>query len=158
VVDQELDESATDLELALKFVIGRITEQAKSLGQPLTETQHQLLRYLPSATRQGWYPDLLLLIPTNIDLERLCTAGKAAYQADHQRGSTSRDWQFAFAVLTLHQHPMAGLLQLAGMKRRRATWDLLALIVAASLPAIALFLIGMFTTSVVRKQCPSFCQ
>jgi len=130
-----------DLDSALSFVIGRIAEQAKLSGEPLSDEQRLLLNHLPSSRPANWDPELLLLVPRNINLERVCALGKAAYQHDRQVNPASLDWEFAFAVFTLGRHPMRGLLQMAGMKLRRPRWDGLLLIVTALLPIVAVVLL-----------------
>jgi hypothetical protein len=130
-----------DLDSALRFVIGRIAEQAKLSGEPLSDEQRLLLNHLPSSTQANWDPEIPVLVPRNINLERVCALGKAAYQHDGQVNPASLDWEFAFAVFTLDRHPMGGLLQWAGMKPRRPRWDGLLLIVRALLPIVAVVLI-----------------
>jgi len=130
-----------DLDSALSFVIGRIAEQAKLSGEPLSDEQRLLLEHLPSSTPATWDPEMLMLVPRNINLERVCALGKAAYQHDRQVNPASLDWEFAFAVFTLDRHPMGGLLQSAGMKPRRPRRDGLLLIVAALLPIVAVVLL-----------------
>jgi hypothetical protein len=61
------------------------------------------------------------------------------------------DWEFAFAVFARARHPMAGLLQLAGVKPKRPKWDGLLLIVTALLPAVAAVLIGWNTDGSVLR-------
>jgi hypothetical protein len=129
-----------DLNSALSFVIGRIAEQAKLSGEPLSDEQSLLLNHLPSSTPANWDPEIVVLVPRNINLERVCALGKAAYQHDRQVNPASLDWEFALAVFTLDRHPMGGLLQWAGMKVRRPRWDGLLLIVTALLPIVAVVL------------------
>jgi hypothetical protein len=109
----------TDLDSALSFVMGRIAEEAQRSGEPLSEQQRFLLHYLPSSTTTNWLPEVPVLVPRNIDLERLCELGKAAYLRDRQVNPTSLDWEFAFSVLRLNRHPMGGLLEWVGMRPRR---------------------------------------
>src|SRR5438445_13667 len=90
-----------DLNSALSFVIGRIAEQAKLSGEPLSDEQRLLLNHLPSRTPANWDPEIVVLVPRNINLERVCTLGKAAYQYDRQMNPTALDWEFEFAVFTL---------------------------------------------------------
>jgi hypothetical protein len=131
-----------DLDSALSFVIGRITEQAQLSGQTLSEQQRLLLNYLPSSTTTNWdHPEIPVLVPRNINLERLCELGKAAYQHDCQVNPTSLDWEFAFSVLRLNRHAMAGLLQWGGLKPRRPQWDGLRLIATALVPIVAVVLV-----------------
>ncbi len=94
-----------DLDSALSFVIRRIAEQAKLSGESLSEEQRLLLKYLPSETPANWDPEFLVLVPRNINLERVCALGKAAYLHDRQVNPSSLDWEFAFAVFTLNRHP-----------------------------------------------------
>jgi len=122
---------STDLDSALRFVIDRIAEQAKLSGEALNDEQLLLLNYLPSSPTTYWDAEMPVLVPKNINLERVCVLAKAAYQHDHQVNPASLDWEFALAVFTLDRHPMGGLLQAAGMKPRRPLWDQLLLIVAA---------------------------
>jgi hypothetical protein len=130
-----------DLELALSFVLGRIAEQAKLSGQPLSDEQLLLLKFLPSSMPQNWSLEMPVLVPRDINLERVCALGKAAYDYDRQVNSASRDWEFAFAVFTLNQHSMRGLLQSAGMKPHRPSWDGFLLIVTALVPVVAVLLV-----------------
>jgi hypothetical protein len=130
-----------DLDSALNFVIGRIAEQAKLSGGPLSDEERLLLNYLPSSPVTYSDPEMPVPVPRNISLERVCALGKAAYQHDRQMNPTSLDWEFALAVFTLHRHPMGGLLQGAGMKLRRPRWDRFRLIVTALLPIVAVGLL-----------------
>jgi hypothetical protein len=132
---------AADLHSARNFVIGQIAEQAERQGEPLSDEQRLLLNYLPSSGPTNWDPEITVLVPRNINLERVCALGKAAYQHDLQVNPASLDWEFAFAAFTLERHPMAGLLQWAGMKPRRARWDGLLLIGTALLPMVAIALL-----------------
>lgn len=102
-----MDRSA-DLNSALSFVIGRIAEQAKLSGEPLSDEQRLLLNHLPSRTPANWDPEIVVLTPRNINLERVCALGRAAYQHDRQVNPTALDWEFAFAVFMLDRHPMGG--------------------------------------------------
>ena len=97
-----------DLDSALSFVMGRIAAQAKLSGEPLSDQQLLLLKYLPSSAQTTWDPEIPIPVPRNIDLERVCELGKAAYQHDRQVDPTSLDWEFTFAVFMLNRHPMAG--------------------------------------------------
>jgi hypothetical protein len=143
-----LMDRAADLETALTFVVRRIEEQAKESGHPLNDEKHALLKNLPSTNVNylGWAAPELgppELVPRNINLERLCALAKAAYQHDRQLNPESLSWESAFAVFTLNRHPMSGLLQFAGMKRRRPRWDGLRLTVTALLPVVAVVLIAL---------------
>src|SRR6266567_5398664 len=130
-----------DLDSALSFVIRRIAEQAKLSGESLSEEQRLLLNYLPSETPANWDPEFPVPVPRNINLERVCALGKAAYLHDRQLNPSSLDWEFAFAVFTLNRHRMGGLLQWAGMKLRRPRWDGLQLIATGFVPIVAVVLL-----------------
>jgi hypothetical protein len=130
-----------DLDSALSFVICRIAEQAKESGEPLSDEQRLLLNYLPSGPAAYSYPEVPVPVPRNINLERVCALGKAAYLHDRQLNPSSLDWEFALAVFTLNRHPMGGLLQLAGMKLRRPRWDRLRLIATGLVPLVAIGLL-----------------
>lgn len=125
-----------DLDSALSFVIGRIEEQAKLSGEPLSDEQRLLLRYPPSGSSPGFGYEMPVLVPRNINLERVCALAKAVYQHDRQAEPASLDWEFAFAVFTLNRHSMRGLLQWLGMKFPRPKWDGVALIFTAMLPMV----------------------
>ena len=80
---------STDLDSALRFVIDRIAEQAKLSGEALNDEQLLLLNYLPSSPTTYWDPEMPVLVPRNIELERVCALGKAAYQHDWQLNQES---------------------------------------------------------------------
>lgn len=132
----------TDLNTALSFVIRRVEEQAKQSGEPLTKEQRLLLNTLPSAmpAAPDWASEFgpAALIPRNVDYERLCALGKAARLNDFLLAPSALDWDFAFVVFQLNNHPMWGLLLNAGMKYRKPLWDRLLLIVAALLFVVAM--------------------
>jgi hypothetical protein len=71
-------------------------------------------------------------VPRDLNYERLCALGKAAYLSDRKL-TPSLDWEFALAVFKLNNHPMHGLLKWAGVRQRRPTSDVFLLIVAALL-------------------------
>ena len=121
-----------DLQAALNFVIGRITEEAALSGEPLTDEQILLLNYLPTPESHGGDPESSP-IPRNLDYERVCALGKTAYLNDRRAKPASRDWEFAFAVFALNRHLMWGLLHEAGVKRRRSLSDQLLLILSGVL-------------------------
>src|SRR2546423_13539424 len=125
----------TELETALSFVIRRIKEQAKESGPPLNDEEDLLLKNLPSSNAHymNWATDLgpQELVPRDIKLERLFGLGKSAYGHDRQAYPASLDWQFAFAVFSLHRHPMWGLLRYAGLEYRRPLNDQVLLVMAA---------------------------
>ena len=123
-----------DLDAALRFVIGRIEEQATLSGEPLNKEENLLVRYLPSSDATTYPdPEFPMPVPRNVNLERLCALGKAAYLNDHHASPTSLDWEFACAVFRLNRHPMWGLLQQAGVKYRRPRWDGILLVTSSLL-------------------------
>jgi hypothetical protein len=128
---------AADMNAALAFVTNRIEEQAMRLGQPLDEEHRWLLNNLPDqsdapefSTGDPEFPVHFKL--RDVTYERLCALAKAAYRSDREVNPGSQEWEFAFNVSKLNRHPMAWLLQWAGVKQRRPWWDRW-LLVAASL-------------------------
>jgi hypothetical protein len=140
-----------DLEAALRFVTGRLEEQAMRPGEHLTKEQLFLLNTLPSlppGAMAFYYRDQISAppVPRDLNYERLCALGKAAYLSDRKL-TPSLDWEFALAVFKLNNHPMHGLLKWAGVRQRRLASDVFLLIVAALLlvPAVmALVLLVLF--------------
>jgi hypothetical protein len=125
-----------DLNAALAFVIDRIEQQAILSGEPLNEEERFLLNNLPTVSTAPEIsigdPEVpLQFVPRDKTYERLCVLAKAARRNDFQLNPTSLDWDFAFAVAKLSQHPLSWLLQWAGVKQRRPWWDRWLLIVAA---------------------------
>jgi len=127
-----------DLVAALRFVIGRIEEEAMRSGEPLSDDQSLLLNNLP---KHSSLPEIVtgdpesppLFVPRDTTYERLCALAKAAHRNDLELNPASLDWEFAFAVSKLNRHPMCWLLQWAGVKRRRPWWDRWLLLIAALL-------------------------
>jgi len=97
-----------DLDSALSFVIGRMAEQAKLSGEPLSDEQRLLLNYLPSSAPANWHPEIPVLVPRNINLERVCALGKAAYQYDCQTNPASLDWGVCICCLHALSAPYEG--------------------------------------------------
>ena len=127
-----------DLDAALSFVVERIAKQARLSGEALTSEQRFLLDNLPSGSASTrslvpvGHPEIVELVPRNINYERVCAVAKAAYRADRETNPESLDWEFAYAVFTLNCHPMWGVLNLAGVKMyRRPLWDQLFILIAA---------------------------
>lgn len=147
-----MDQTA-DLDAALNFVIRRVEEQAKQSGEPLTKEQRLLLNTLPSAmpVSPDWASEFgpAALVPRNIDYERLCALGKAARLNDLLLNPSALDWDFAFVVFQLNNHPMWGLLLIAGMKYRKPLWDQLLLIIAA-----LLFVVTMLALTFLSRNQP----
>jgi hypothetical protein len=128
---------AADVNAALAFVINRIEDQAMRLGQPLDEEQRWLLNNLPDQSDMPEFSTGDPEFPVHFKLrdvtyEKLCAVAKAAYRSDREMNPGSQEWEFAFNVSKLNRHPMAWLLQWAGVKQRRPWWDRW-LLVAASL-------------------------
>src|SRR5579871_518536 len=131
-------EQTADLSAALAFVIDRIEQEAMRSGEPLNEDERFLLNNLP---RVSTATDINLgdpeatppYVPRDRTYERLCVLAKAARRNDVQLNPASLDWEFAFAVAKLNQHPLSWLLQWAGVKQHRPWWDRWLLIVAALL-------------------------
>jgi hypothetical protein len=121
---------STDLESALNFVIERIKEQAVQSGDPLTHEQLALLRNLPIANGStvvgGTTPSNL--IPRDLNYERLCAVGKAAYAEASKQDPEKLEWELASAVFLFHNHPMWGLLFHAGVRNQRPGWDPLLMV------------------------------
>jgi hypothetical protein len=80
----------------------RLAEQAKLSGEPLSDEQTFVARppSLLSSAPANWHPEIPVLVPRNINVERVCALG------DRQVNPASLDWEFAFAVFTLDRHPM----------------------------------------------------
>jgi hypothetical protein len=131
-------EQTADLSAALAFVIDRIEQQAMRSGEPLNEDERFLLNNLPTVSTAPEInigdPEVPLhFVRRDRTYERLCALAKAARRNDVQLNPASLDWDFAFAVAKLSQHPLSWLLQWAGVKQRRAWWDRWLLIVVALL-------------------------
>jgi hypothetical protein len=131
-------EHTADLSAALAFVIDRIEQEAMQSGEPLNENERFLLNNLPTASTTPEItigdPEVPLhFVPRDRTYERLCVLAKAARRNDVQLNPASLDWDFAFAVAKLSQHPVSWLLQWAGVQQRRPWWDRWLLIVAALL-------------------------
>ena len=104
-------------------------------GEPLTEEQLFLLANLPSlppGAMPFYYLGQMPPVPRDLNYERLCALGKAAYM-NYRQLTPSLDWEFALAVFKLNNHPMHGLLKFAGVRQRRPLSDVFLLIVAALL-------------------------
>lgn len=129
-------DQTTDLDAALKFVIGRIEEQASQSGKPLNHEQRLLLSYLPSSISTIVFasdPTFLVPVPRDINYETVRALGKAAYLKDLGQSRVTLEWEFASAVFKLNRHPMWSLLQQAGVRDRRPWWDQFLVVIAALL-------------------------
>jgi hypothetical protein len=132
---------AADVNAALAFVINRIEDQAMRLGQPLDEEQRWLLNNLPDQSDMPEFSTGDPEFPVHFKLrdvtyEKLCAVAKAAYRSDREMNPGSQEWEFALNVSKLNRHPMAWLLQWAGVKQRRPWWDRWLLVAASLLFAI----------------------
>ena len=108
-----------DLDAALTFVIGRVEAQAMLSGEPLDEDERLLLNDLPTTPSMPEISNDDPMFPTHIRLrdttyERLCALAKAARRSDVAENPALLDWDFAFSVTKLNNHPMYWLLQWAG--------------------------------------------
>jgi hypothetical protein len=66
--------------------------------------------------------------------QRLCATARAAHRNDIRLiPAPALDWEFAAAVSKLNRHPMAWLLDWAGVKIRKPWWDKWLLLFAALL-------------------------
>jgi hypothetical protein len=131
-------EPTADLSAALAFVIDRIEQEAIRSGEPLNEDERFLLVNLPTVSTAteinlGDPEATLPFVPRDRTYERLCVLAKVARRNDVQLNPASLDWDFAFSVAKLNQHPLSWLLQWAGVKQHRPWWDRWLLIVAALL-------------------------
>jgi hypothetical protein len=127
-ISRSLHVQSEDVHAALKFVISRITDEAEHAGTPLSSHEVQFLNHLP---RRPTNPTVSLGVSRRITLptrdhgfERLCALARNAHKHDlDSRANAAREWKFALAVLQLNRHPMAWLLEWAGMKRLKARLD-----------------------------------
>lgn len=139
--------STSNLELALAFVMERISDEAERSGQPLNEDDRYLLEHLPteptnptldycnSADEYSWPTPIL----RDFQFERVSKLAKDARVNDIRiQPVAEAQWEYAAAVLELNRHPMYWLLQWAGAKKQRPPWDIWLLI------GIALLLVVLF--------------
>lgn len=147
-----------DLDLALAFVVERISEEAERSAAPLDDDEKDFLNHLPTeptnpmassgfdTAYEGSWPIPVL---RDFGFERLCNLARDAHLHDLQTGpDATREWKFAAAVLELHHHPMSWLLGWAGVRtsRRPARWDRLFLL-ATAVFVVVLLLFGAFVLS-----------
>jgi len=139
-----------DLEAALRFVTGRLEEQAMRSGEALTKEQLFFLNNLPPLPPgamafyyRGQIPPPL--VPRDLNYERLCALGKAAFLSDLKL-TPSLDWEFALAVFKLNNHPMYGLLKWAGVRQRRPASDAVLLVVTALLLVTTITVVGLIVS------------
>jgi len=143
-----------DLDVALRFVIGRIEEEANRSGKPLSDEERSLLNNLPKDPplfqNSGGYAEFPpIVVPRDVTYERLCALAKSAHRSDRAVNAEAGSWEFAVAVSTLCRHPISWLLWWAGLKTRKPVRDPWLLFGAA-----VLILIGSSTaliTLIVRE-------
>jgi len=115
-----------DLDAALAFVTARIEEEAVQSGEPLSPEERFLLQYLPEHSAMPLLPDAETpaLLPRDFAYEKLCALAKSSNRRDVARNpGSSNNWEFAVAVSKLNRHPMAWLLDWAGVNVRKPWWD-----------------------------------
>jgi hypothetical protein len=142
-----------DLTNALQFVVSRIHEEAERSGAPLDDDEDDFLKHLPTAptnplsvgspmaSESGWPSPALRDLP----FERLCELAKSAHLHNVRgRPEAEREWAFAAAILRLKRHPMAWLLEWAGIKapKHQARWDRF-LLISTALLIVSLFICGV---------------
>jgi hypothetical protein len=151
---------SADLDVALGFVIERITEEAQRSAAPLDDDDTHFLNDLPTeptnpmaAEASGFNTAYGEFLPTpvlrDLRFDRLCKLASDAHSHDLQtRPGGVHEWEFAAAVLQLHRHPMSWLLGWAGIRaaKRPARWDRLLLVATATF-VVVLSLVGAFTLS-----------
>jgi len=127
-----------DLDAALRFVIGRIEEEANRSGKPLSHEERLLLNNLPTDPplfqNSGGYEEFPpVVVPRDATYERLCALAKSAQHSDRTVNADADGWEFAVAVSTLYRHPISWLLWWAGVKTHKPARDPLLLLGAAAL-------------------------
>ncbi|MGA8213155.1 MAG: hypothetical protein WB799_06150 [Candidatus Sulfotelmatobacter sp.] len=151
-----------DLDVALAFVVERITQEAERSSVPLDDDEKHFLDHLPTeptnptaALAWGFNTTYECSWPTPVlrdfRFERLCKLARDAHSHDLQtRPDAAREREFAAAVLELHRHPMSWLLTWAGIRtgKRAARWDCLLLVTTAA-SVVVLFLVGVLALSVL---------
>jgi hypothetical protein len=132
-----------DLDTALRFVIGRIGEEADRSGKPLSDEERLLLNNLPKGPplfqNSGGYAEFPpVVVPRDFAYERLCALAKSAYHSDRTVNTEAGNWEFAVAVSTLYRHPISWLLWWAGLRTCKPPRDRWLLLGAAMLLLIGL--------------------
>jgi hypothetical protein len=129
-----------DLRPALEVVIARIEQEALRSGEPLNDEQRFLLNNLPTESAlpamDGTDPESppLVSIPRDLAYECLIALAREARRNDRQANPASAvEWKLAYVVSKLNRHPMAWLLEWAGMKEPKPWWDRPVLVVSALL-------------------------
>jgi len=86
-----------DSDAALRFVIGRIEEEATRSDEPLSDEQCFLLNHLPkvSALPQAYGADPespMVLVPRDTEYEKLCGLAKASHRNDLRLNPALASW------------------------------------------------------------------
>ena len=153
---------SADLDVAVAFVVERISQEAERSAVPLNDGETHLLSHLPSkptnptaalasgfnATYEYFWPTPVL---RDFRFERLCKLARDAHSHDLQtHPEVVHEWEFATAVLQLHHHPMSWLLGWAGIRiTKRPQWRDLLLLVATAAIVVVLFLVGALALSFI---------
>jgi hypothetical protein len=137
-MDKRPASETADLEAALRFVIGRIEEEANRSGKPLSDEERSLLNNLPKDLplfqNSGAYEEFPpVVVPRDATYEKLCALAKSAHHSDRTVNAEPGRWEFAVAVSTLCRHPISWLLWWAGVKTRKPARDPWLLLGAAAL-------------------------
>ena len=147
-----------DLNAAVEFVIDRISDEAARVGAPLTDEEKGFLRDLPRRPTNltfGWMnlpgEGVWPMPPIrDFSFEGLCALAKNAHSYDLEtRPGADVEWKFAGAVLQVNHHPMAWILNWAGMKTR-ARWSRLLTACCATL-IVVLSALGALATSLLLR-------
>lgn len=146
-----------DLGAAIEFVIERVAEEAIRSGAPLAEDERDFLRHLPRhptnptvsaswPTREYWFTPHL----RDFSFERLCKLAKDARHHDVEaRPAAADEWRFAGAILQFNQHPMAWLLNWAGMNTRTGGSSLVTVLAATLM--VTLCAVGALITPLLLR-------
>jgi hypothetical protein len=143
-----------DLASALAFAKQRIEAQAVRSHEPLDDDERFLLANLPIAPvflQPYPFPDAPSDLVRDVSYEKLIAMAKAAMQEDNRTDSRGLvKWQVATAVCKLHSHPMAWLLERAGVRVPKPWWDGWLLWIVS-----ALFVVLMFAVLFSADTTPS---
>lgn len=156
--------TSPDLNVALSFVVERISQEAERSAAPLDADERHFLNHLPTeptnptavwasglnTAYEDFWPTPVL---RDFRFERLCKLARNAHSSDlRARPGAIPEWEFAAAVLQAHRHPMSWLLTWAGVQtgKRPARWDRLFLVTTAAF-VVVLFLLGALALSVLTE-------
>ena len=151
-----MSKSNPDLDAAIAFIIERIGEEAVRSGAQLTAGEKQFLHHLPrhptNPTVRSWPGKSYWFTPhlRDFSFERLCRLTRDAHRHDLEtHPNAAMEWKFAGAVLELNEHPMAWLLNWAGM-RTKSRWGGCLLVCCATL-IVTLFFLGAMAISLMLR-------